>query len=209
MAGFRQHPNDRSRSRGDSALAPKGSSLRHRVFDHRERRLLGPGIQPSTPGTTTIEDLKYENGRFRQKPACGAPRFLLKRRARLHNHADGRQSPRISSGSRPMAAKQGRKAAHLAQILPLSASEPLDRSPRRTSSSTPPAARSNLRLCAGSHGTRSRDPALSAPSFPADSSSRCWSTRCPSVAYRSVNTGVSCSRRRPARRWALSVNSKV
>ena len=28
-------------------------------------------------------------------------------------------------------------------------------------------------------------------------------------AYRSVNTGVSCSRRRPARRWALSVNSKV
>ena len=30
-----------------------------------------------------------------------------------------------------------------------------------------------------------------------------------SRAYRSVNTGVSCSRRRPARRWALSVNSKV
>src|SRR5271165_4585351 len=60
MAGFRKHPNDRSRSRGDSALAPKGSSLRHRVLDHRERRLLGPGIQPSTPGTTTIEDRIYE-----------------------------------------------------------------------------------------------------------------------------------------------------
>src|SRR5208337_2525641 len=40
MAGSRQHPNDRSRSRGDSALAPKGSSLRHRVLDHRDRRLL-------------------------------------------------------------------------------------------------------------------------------------------------------------------------
>ena len=131
----------------------------------------------------------------------------------LQNHADGRESPKKPSGSRPIAAKRGCKAADLAQILPLSASGPLDCSPTREFLlPPPPAARSSLPLCAKSHGTRCRDPVPLTASIPADSSSRCWSTRCPSVSRSPLRyTGVSCSRRPYAQlkgSWSSMKNGK-